>query len=116
MYAASDGYPYSNEEIITNTMLLWVQEPFGHLRIYREISKPESSVYPKTDVPTGVVQWGAVNGPFPDLVQWPFTPKDWIERTSRLVYFKRYEFGGHYPAISYPDLWAESVGEFFSAL
>jgi hypothetical protein len=33
-----------------------------------------------------------------------------------VAYFKRYDFGGHWPAVSHPELWASDVREFFSKL
>ncbi|TVY39520.1 putative epoxide hydrolase [Lachnellula subtilissima] len=36
MYAISDGYAYSFDEIITSTMMVWIQGTWGNLRTYRE--------------------------------------------------------------------------------
>lgn len=36
IYGFSDGYNYTFEEIITDTLLLWIQPPFGSMRIYEE--------------------------------------------------------------------------------
>lgn len=36
-YVASDGYPYTEEEIITESFLIWLQAPYGAMRIYLEI-------------------------------------------------------------------------------
>lgn len=33
----ADGYAYSKEELITTTMLLWIQGTYGNLRAYKEI-------------------------------------------------------------------------------
>jgi hypothetical protein len=33
-----------------------------------------------------------------------------------LVYFKRHDAGGHFPAESLPELYVEDVREFFSSL
>jgi hypothetical protein len=41
-------------------------------------------------------------------------PKDWVERVVNLVYFKRHDRGGHFPAVSQPELWVQDVREFFS--
>lgn len=35
-YPVSDGYEYSHEELITNTMVLWIQGTYGNLRAYVE--------------------------------------------------------------------------------
>lgn len=39
MHTVSDGYAYSYEEVITSTMLLWVQGTYGNLRTYKEFYK-----------------------------------------------------------------------------
>lgn len=36
MFAASDGFVYGFEEIITSAMMLWIQGTFGNIRSYRE--------------------------------------------------------------------------------
>jgi hypothetical protein len=36
MHGISDGYDYSFEELITHTMMLWIQGTYGNLRWYRE--------------------------------------------------------------------------------
>ncbi|KAF7533252.1 hypothetical protein G7054_g7213 [Neopestalotiopsis clavispora] len=71
-YVASDGYPYTEEEIITESFLIWLQAPYGAMRTYLEIlERPESSAFPKSEVVTGVTQWGSENGPFPELADFP---------------------------------------------
>lgn len=92
MFAFSDGYDYSFQEIITDAMLLWIQGTWGNLRSYKEYGNVSprfipgfwhhtfairSSIitpmqeramdYPKTNVPTGVTQWGFSNGPYPEV-------------------------------------------------
>lgn len=88
---------------------------------------------PRSNVPTGVTQWGGRNGPFYSLANWPLTvcliislgiklianhpqPRNWVEQMAPVAYFKRYDFGGHWPAVSHPDIWASDVREFFSLL
>lgn len=43
-------------------------------------------------------------------------PRNWVERMAPVAYFKRYDYGGHWPAVTHPDLWASDVREFFSML
>jgi pimeloyl-ACP methyl ester carboxylesterase len=38
-HVASDGYVYSHEEIITETLMQWIQEPYASLRPYIEFLK-----------------------------------------------------------------------------
>ncbi|KAM0327655.1 hypothetical protein ACHAQA_005948 [Verticillium albo-atrum] len=115
-YGSSDGYDYTYDELITETFLSWIQEPYGSMRAYKEISQPYVRAFPKTDVPTGVTQWGSINGPFEELAEFPFAPRSWIERGANLVYFERFAFGGHFPAISQSKLWIGTVQKFFSSL
>lgn len=35
-YPVSDGYDYDHEELIRNTMIIWIQGTFGNLRSYVE--------------------------------------------------------------------------------
>jgi hypothetical protein len=39
MHAVSDGYAYSHDDLITATMMLWIQGPYGNLRTYKEFYK-----------------------------------------------------------------------------
>ncbi|UPL04050.1 hypothetical protein LCI18_014984 [Fusarium solani-melongenae] len=114
-HACSDGYPYTNDEIITETMTSWIQSPYGGTRGYQQILAA-GTVFPKTDLPTGVTQWGGINGPFPPIAEFNLAPRDWVERTANVVYFKRYAFGGHFPAINHPDIWAQDLQSFFASL
>ncbi|KAH8886094.1 alpha/beta-hydrolase [Thozetella sp. PMI_491] len=114
IHAASDGYNYTLDEIITDTMLLWIQAPYGSMRLYTETFMPEVFSYPKTAVPMGVTQWGNINGPFPGIAKYPLAPREWIERRANVTYFKRYDSCGHFPAIKCPDQWLSDVHGFFS--
>ncbi|PIG80479.1 hypothetical protein AARAC_001626 [Aspergillus arachidicola] len=115
-YGSSDGFPYEYEELITDTMLQWIQPPYGSIRFYSDMNQPDILMLPSSTVPTAVTQWGSRNGPFPLLANWPLTPKTWVERMAPVTYFKRYDFGGHWPAVTHPDIWANDVREFFSNL
>ncbi|KAH7018403.1 epoxide hydrolase [Microdochium trichocladiopsis] len=112
----SDGYPYTLKQVVTRTLLLWIPGAYGNLRAYLEWLRPESSQFPKSDVPTGVSQWGGINGPFEELVNFPLAPPRWIERTSNLTFLVRRDFGGHFPAEQYPDLYVKDVQDFFGQL
>ncbi|KAK3385163.1 Alpha/Beta hydrolase protein [Podospora didyma] len=113
---ASDGYPYTPEEVITTSLMLWIQGTYGNLRTYKEFMTFEAMSFPATSVPTGVSQWLNPNGPYANLRKFPIAPRDWIERTANLTYFSRHEFGGHFPAVSQPELWLKDVRAFFSGL
>ncbi|KAJ5083107.1 hypothetical protein N7532_012150 [Penicillium argentinense] len=115
-YGSSDGYLYEHEELITDTMLQWIQPPYHAIRAYSDMNQPDQVMLPRSNIPTGVTQWGGVNGPFTSLAKWPLTPRTWIERMAPVTYFKRHDFGGHWPAVTHPNLWVNDVVEFFSSL
>lgn len=33
-----------------------------------------------------------------------------------VVFFKRYEYGGHFPAVSHPEQYASDIKEFFQTI
>ncbi|KAI8711061.1 EHN domain-containing protein [Fusarium sp. LHS14.1] len=112
----SNGYDYSFDELITDTMLNYAQAITGAVRVYSDLVQPEFTQYPNTGVPTGVTQWGNLNGPWSDVAKFGFVPRDWVERAANVVYFNRHETGGHYPAIAEMDLWVKDVKAFFRSL
>ncbi|KAH8742764.1 putative epoxide hydrolase [Diaporthe sp. PMI_573] len=113
---SSDGYSYSYDELITDTMLTWIQQPYGAMRTYMEISQPDNFAYPKTDIPTGVTQWGNLNGPYKELAKFPLVPRTWVERRANITYFMRHDTGGHWPALAQPEEWVANVQAFFAGL
>ncbi|KAH7316980.1 Alpha/Beta hydrolase protein [Stachybotrys elegans] len=115
-YTASDGYECSEEELITDTMMLWIPGPYANIRTYLEYYKPGNMQFPTSTVPTGVSQWGFGQGPFQDIGNFPFVPQEWIKRTVNLTYFNRHTSGGHFPSIKEPGLWVQDVQAFFYQL
>ncbi|KAJ3546533.1 hypothetical protein NM208_g1952 [Fusarium decemcellulare] len=53
VYAISDGYSYTYNELITD-VLLWIQSSYSSMRSWLEFYKPEALMFPRTDVPTGI--------------------------------------------------------------
>lgn len=45
MHTVSDGYAYSYDEVITSTMLLWIQGTYGNLRTYKEFYKVQGLTF-----------------------------------------------------------------------
>ncbi len=98
LHFASDGFEYSFDEIITSSMMLWIQGTFGNMRTYKEYQQvcmiifpvvycilkfnrltchfvsiqPEYEAYPKTKIPTGYTEWGGTRGPYLDLANFAF--------------------------------------------
>ncbi|WDK23212.1 epoxide hydrolase [Colletotrichum graminicola] len=105
IHVLSDGYPFTLKQVVTRTLLEWIPGAYGNVRTYLEWLKPESMNFPQSDVPTGVAQWGNVNGPFAELAKVPLAPTSWIERLGNLTFIVTRGFGGHFPADHYPELY-----------
>ncbi|CAJ2504807.1 Uu.00g122010.m01.CDS01 [Anthostomella pinea] len=115
MHIVGDGYAYSLDEVITSAMMLFIQGTWGKLRAYKEALKDGENL-PITKVPTGATQWGFPNGDFKDIQYFYDVPRDWLERLVNLVYLSTHEGGGHFPALSQPELWVQDVQMFFGNL
>ncbi|KAH6689683.1 Alpha/Beta hydrolase protein [Plectosphaerella plurivora] len=113
-YGGSDDYKDTLEEIIDHAMLMWIQEPAGSIRGYSTFSATMNFI--TTDVPTGVSQFGNLNGPFPELASFPLVPRSWIESDANLVFFNRHAKGGHWPAVAQPGLFVNDIKTFVSGL
>ncbi|VUC29711.1 unnamed protein product [Clonostachys rosea] len=112
--SVSDGYNYTSTELITDSLLLWIQGPWGGIRSYKEFLKPSSFNFPKTSVPTAVSQW-AINN-IDGLHSVNFVPRDWMARIVNVVKVFRHDAGGHFPAVNEPELWVQDVRQFFSGI
>jgi pimeloyl-ACP methyl ester carboxylesterase len=102
--------PFSFDELITEALLLYLPGVFGNIRSYKELyglDKFEPSV-PFT-VPTTVLQFGRGTYLYPELANTNFVPRDWVERSANVTFFKRYEKGGHFPALTQPQWVIESI-------
>ncbi|KAK8096052.1 epoxide hydrolase [Apiospora kogelbergensis] len=116
IHAMSDGYPFTPKQVVTRTLLEWIPGAYGNVRTYLEWLKPESMNFPQSEVPTGVAQWGNVHGPFVELAKASLAPPSWIRRLSNLTFLVTRDFGGHFPAEHYPELYVKDVREFFGQL
>ncbi|KAL9068464.1 MAG: hypothetical protein Q9157_006502 [Trypethelium eluteriae] len=63
----SGGYVYETADIITSTMMLYIQGTHGNIRLYLEAFKPSIQAWPATTIPTAVSEWSWAGGPFPEL-------------------------------------------------
>ncbi|KAF2681347.1 alpha/beta-hydrolase [Lentithecium fluviatile CBS 122367] len=114
MYSFSDGYVYSKTELITEAFLLYVQGTYGNVRLYMDALMGEGLSFPKTTVPTGIIEWASPNGPYPKLKDASLVPRSWTERNVNVTFFRQHDFGGHFPAISQPEIWLVDVRDFFA--
>lgn len=115
-HGTSDGYSYTFDELITDAMILWIPGPYANIRAYHEFFKPELQNFQRTEVPTGVSQWGWGPEPYSELAAFPFVPESWTKRVANTTFFRRHERGGHFPAVSQPEAWVQDVHDFFSSL
>ncbi|KAF5531777.1 epoxide hydrolase [Fusarium phyllophilum] len=113
--SSNDGVEPTQEEIVTDGFVTWIQDTYGSIRSYSigEAALPTTKI---SNVPTAVTTWGNKNGPFSGLRQFPLTPKSWLEPLVNLVYYKKHSGGGHYPAWTNPDDWTADVKGFFLSL
>ncbi|CAM1510987.1 Fc.00g085000.m01.CDS01 [Cosmosporella sp. VM-42] len=112
----SDGYHYDWEELITSTMMLFIQGTYGNVRLYREVFGKDFGNEPVTTVPTGAGLWASPGGPFEGYRYVYDMPREWMERIVNIVYVAEHEEGGHFPANNVPDLWVQDVRKFFGGL
>ncbi|KAH7133773.1 Alpha/Beta hydrolase protein [Dactylonectria macrodidyma] len=113
-YGSSDDYEITFDDMITDTMLMWIQEPVAAIRGYSLFSQAMN--FPPTDVPTGASQFGNLDGPWEEISKFPLVPRLWIERSANLVFFNRHEKGGHFPALSQPGVYVDDIKTFVSKL
>ncbi|KAI1269943.1 alpha/beta-hydrolase [Xylariaceae sp. FL1019] len=112
---ANDGYQYTFDELITNTLALWIQGTYGNVYSYKE-ALPYASDFTYVTVPTGASVWGNTNSPLTSIGYAQLTPRSWIERMGNLTFYSKHEHGGHFPAMYEPELWTADVVEFFKSL
>ncbi|QRW22287.1 epoxide hydrolase [Rhizoctonia solani] len=115
LYVWTDSYPWTADEIITWTMLYWINGPAGGFRYYKENpfagnpGSPEAmaemnnltSVWSPT--PLGF-SW------FPKEIGSP--PAEWSGINQKLVYTKEHTKGGHFAAWEVPELLLGDVRDF----
>ena len=102
---------FSRDDLIANVMTYWVtQTAASAARFYFENHLPEMDVpdgVARVSVPTGVAR-------FPrELV---LMPRSWLERRYNIVHWTEMHRGGHFAAMEQPELFADDVTKFFTAL
>jgi pimeloyl-ACP methyl ester carboxylesterase len=101
-YTLSDA-EYSPDELITDTLLLYLPGVYGNIRSYKELFDI-AAFAPREPftVPTSVLQFGGLKH-YQALVNLNYVPRSWVERTANVTYFNRHKQGGHFPALSQPQ-------------
>ncbi|KAG8688960.1 hypothetical protein FRC11_004417 [Ceratobasidium sp. 423] len=115
MYVWTDSYPWTPEELITWTMLYWISGPAGGLRYYKENSITGPPKDPELRAELGRLRssWS------PTLFGFSWFPKEivalpveWAGIGQQLVYSKKHNKGGHFPAWEVPELLVNDIQNF----
>lgn len=95
--------PYTPEQLITDALLLYIPGVYGNIRSYKELFGLDN-FEPKVPftVPTTVLQFGGISH-YPELKDFNYVPRSWVERSADVKFFRRHEQGGHFPALSRPE-------------
>ncbi|EUC40096.1 hypothetical protein COCMIDRAFT_60917, partial [Bipolaris oryzae ATCC 44560] len=105
---------YEKAEIITNTLLLWHQGVYSNIRCYKELFSSSMFLPDKNfTVPTSVLQFGGLKL-YPELGRLNYVPLEWVKRTANVTYFARESEGGHFPAVTVPDLVVKHIRASFA--
>ncbi|GFP53067.1 epoxide hydrolase 1 [Trichoderma asperellum] len=110
MRMLSPGYDWGVDELITWSMLNYIQGPYGGIRSYKE-AKREGVLdgnFPYVAQPVGVVQY------FGDAAY--YTPLEWTQRQGNISFYSRkapHVVGGHFPAYINPRALAEDCWAFW---
>ncbi|KAK5056501.1 hypothetical protein LTR84_012032 [Exophiala bonariae] len=112
MRGFAPGYEWALEDLITWAMMLYIQGPYGSVRIYHELQREGTLAFrfPYVSIPTGVLQY------FPDAAYG--APREWCERTARITFFVRKTQdvpGGHFPAQVNPKELISDIRSFWSS-
>ncbi|KAF1965032.1 alpha/beta-hydrolase [Bimuria novae-zelandiae CBS 107.79] len=104
--ATVSDVPYTPQELITDTLLLYIPGVYGNIRSYKELYSTDG-LAPREPftVPTSVLQFGVSGSAvYEEISAFNYVPRDWVERSADVRYWKRYAVGGHFPALSVPGL------------
>ena len=106
MQSWSDGFRFTQDEILTNITLYWLTETIGSsMRMYRaNAAIPPAQLARRVEVPSGFALFQG------DVVR---PPKAWLERTANTVRVTEPERGGHFAAFEEPEIYAQELREFF---
>ncbi len=95
---------FTKDELLTNLTIYWATETItSSMRLYYETVR-DAGRWRRSDVPTGLLM--AKKDMFP-------TPREWIERSSRVDRWTEIERGGHFLDMEEPEVVAQEVRAFF---
>ncbi|KAL6720191.1 hypothetical protein ACLMJK_002112 [Lecanora helva] len=112
MINAVDHYAWTPEEIITWSMMYYIQGPYGGMRFYKEaLREGVFSGFVFGD-PFAYVHQPVAISEFPKDI-WYGTPLDWARRNGNVVVRNAHNSGGHFAAVESPDLLLGDIRAFW---
>ncbi|KAF5008252.1 hypothetical protein FDECE_5450 [Fusarium decemcellulare] len=110
MRMMTPGYEWKTEELITWSMLNYIQGPYGGFRLYKEADREGilEGVFPYVKQPVGVVKYYGDAG--------YDVPLEWAQRQGNIVFFRKKSadiLGGHFPAFINPQALVEDCWAFW---
>jgi pimeloyl-ACP methyl ester carboxylesterase len=98
---------FTKDELLTNVMIYWVTQTINSsIRLYYEVAHTQAN-WGWVDVPTAIIM--------PSKDMFP-TPREWLERSSRLDRWIETERGGHFLEMEEPEMVADDLRKFFTTL
>ncbi len=99
---------FSRDDLLTNLSIYWLTGTIGSsMRLYYETMRSSSMRWGRSEVPVAFAM--------PPGDMFP-TPREWVERTSRVDRWTVLPKGGHFPEWEVPRPVAEDIREFFRPL
>ncbi|KAK4072219.1 hypothetical protein Trihar35433_4283 [Trichoderma harzianum] len=114
MFLTVQHYVWSAKELITWSLMYWIQGPYAGFRFYKESVNDNilengllinSTTFPYVHQPVALSEFPA------DI--WYRTPLDWAQRGGNVVVRKVHDKGGHFPSIETPDVLIDDIRSFF---
>ncbi|KLO80309.1 epoxide hydrolase [Fusarium fujikuroi] len=102
---------WTPEEIITWSMMYWIQGPYGGMRFYKEVQNDggfeilDFGTLPLVEVPVAISQ-------FPYDLTYRM-PLDWAKRGGNVLKRTLHDHGGHFAAYEVPDLLLHDIWSWF---
>ncbi|KAF5599105.1 epoxide hydrolase [Fusarium pseudocircinatum] len=102
---------WTPEEIITWSMMYWIQGPYGGMRFYKEVQNDggfetlDFGTLPLVEVPVAISQ-------FPYDLTYRM-PLDWAKRGGNVLKRTIHDHGGHFAAYEVPDLLLHDIWSWF---
>ncbi|KAG4274873.1 hypothetical protein FPRO04_08881 [Fusarium proliferatum] len=102
---------WTPEEIITWSMMYWIQGPYGGMRFYKEVQNDggfetlDFGTLPLVEVPVAISQ-------FPYDLTYRM-PLDWAKRGGNVIKRTVHDHGGHFAAYEVPDLLLHDIWSWF---